>query len=146
MGKYDQQRLRALHALPAMTDTLRREYPKLDKPLLSKALNGEYGIQLTPEAEKLLAENYDPEGWSKRRSKDRHKRKNSARCRLTDEEAEAFAATCQAAGYKTANACVHDLILKFLREREMIRGLLEEERAEREKQFWDYVDKEGGIH
>lgn len=146
MGKYDLQRLRDLHALPAMTDYLRQSYPKMDKPLLSKAMNEGYGVQLKPEALKSLAQEFDPEGWESRRSKDRHKRKNSARCRLTDEESEAFAAAWQSAGYKTANACVHDLILKFLREREMIRDLLEEERAEREKQFWDYVDKEGGIH
>ena len=148
MGKYDLQRLRLNYSIPMddLVAELRPMYPKLDKPLLSKAINEGYGVELRPDAIKTLGEKFDPEGWDKRREKDRHKSKNSARCRLTDEEAEAFTAAWQAAGYKTANACVHDLILKFLREREMIRDLLEEERAEREKQFWDNVEKEGGIH
>lgn len=144
MAKYDTQRLRALHALPAMTDFLRQTYPKMDKPLLSKAMGTGYGVQLIPAALKSLVQQFDPEGWNRRR--DRHTLKTSVRCRLTEDEAAAFSEAWRSAGYKSANDCLRILIRGYIQERETIRDLLEEERAEREKQFWDSVEKEGGIH
>lgn len=142
MGKYDQARLRLHHSLDDLVSEARKLAPKLDKPLLSKAFNDGYGIELKPELVKALAQAYDPEGWGKRRNRDRHALRASVRCRMTDEEFAAFAAAWKSAGYKSANDCVLDLILKYTEERKMIRDLLEEERLEREKNYWNSLDKE----
>lgn len=142
MGKYDQARLRLHHSLDDLVSEARKLAPKLDKPLLSKAFNDGYGIELKPELVKALAQAYDPEGWGKRRNRDRHALRASVRCRMTDEEFAAFTAAWKSAGYKSANDCVLDLILKYTEERKMIRDLLEEERLEREKNYWNSLDKE----
>ena len=133
---YDLQRLRDLHALPAMTEHLRHMYPKMDKPLLSKAMNDGYGIQLTPAALKSLAQTFDPDGWEKRREKDRHTLKLGVRCRLTEKEFDDFTARYQADGYKSANECVRFLIQRYIRDSLITEELIEEERIEREKQLW----------
>lgn len=114
MGKYDLQRLRLMHKLDDMVDFLREEYPKLDKPLLSKCMNDGYGIQLRPEAARILAQRFDPEGWENRREKDRHKLKDSVRCRLTREEFEEFSSKYRADGYRDANAWIHAAILRYI--------------------------------
>lgn len=142
MGKYDQARLRLHHSLDDLVSEARKLAPKLDKPLLSKAFNDGYGIDLKPELVKALAQAYDPEGWGKRRNRDRHALRASVRCRMTDEEFAAFTDAWKSAGYKSANDCVLDLILQFTQERRTIRDLLEEERQERENQFWKNIDKE----
>ena len=56
MGKYDLQRLRLNHSIPMddLVAELRPMYPKLDKPLLSKAINEGYGVELRPDAIKTL--------------------------------------------------------------------------------------------
>ena len=138
---YDLCRLRDLHALPAMTDFLRQTYPKMDKPLLSKTMNDGYGVQLKPAALKSLAEKFDPEGW-KSRSGDQHRLKFSVKCRLTEDEFKAFTAAWRGAGYSSANDCVRDLACQYIEARKIIGELLEEERQEREKQWWENYSKE----
>ena len=141
MGKYDLQRLRSLHKLDDMTAFLREEYPKLDKPLLSKCMNEGYGIQLRPEAAKALAQRFDPEGWENRREKDRHKLKDSVRCRLTREEFEEFSSYYRRDGFPDAAACVRSLIQQYITAW-IERDLINEERIEREKQLWRNLTEE----
>ena len=132
---YDLQRLRDLHALPAMTDYLRQTYPKMDKPLLSKAMNTGYGVQLVPPALRSLAEHFDPDGWAKRREGDRHTLRSRIQCRLTDAEYKEFSRRYHADGYTTANDAMRALIREYL-ERKICEELIEEERIERERQLW----------
>lgn len=138
---YDLQRLRNLHALPAMTEHLRHMYPKMDKPLLSKAMNDGYGIQLTPAALKSLAQTFDPDGWENRRSKDRHKLKDSVRVRLTRRELEEFSSYYRRDGYTDAAACLRSLISSYVTAW-IERDLIDEERREREKQLWKNLTEE----
>lgn len=139
---YDLQRLRSLHKLDEMVSLLREEYPKLDKPLLSKCMNDGYGVQLKPDALRTLGQRFDPDGWEGRREKDRHKLKDSVRCRLTREEFEEFSACYRRDGYSDAGACVRDLIRHYIRQSEEIRNMLEEERREREKELWRNLTEE----
>ena len=114
MGKYDLKRLRSLHPMDDMVELLREDYPKLDKPLLSKAINDGYGVQLKPEAAKTLAQRFDPDGWESRREKDRHTLKDSVRCRLTREEFEEFSACYRRDGYPNAGAWVRAAIQRYI--------------------------------
>ena len=119
MGKYDLQRLRLSHSIPMqeMVDVIQSRYPKMDKPLLSKCLNGQiYGIDLKSDAIQAVAKTFDPEGWEKRREKDRHTLKYGVRCRMTKEEFEAFSAKYKADGFPDANAWVRHAIQKYIRE------------------------------
>lgn len=138
---YDLQRLRDLHALPAMTDYLRQSYPKMDKPLLSKTMNEGYGVQLVPPALRSLAEHFDPDGWAKRREGDRHKLKDSVRCRLTRREFEEFRAYYRRDGYPDAGACLRELIRAYITAW-IERDLIDEERREREKTLWKNLTEE----
>ena len=140
MGKYNLQRLRLNHSIPMddMVAELRPMYPKLDKPLLSKAINEGYGVQLRPDALKALGEKFDPEGWDKRREKDRHRINTGVRCRLNRRELEAFTWQYRKDGYKNANECVRHLILRYIE----ISDMIEEERCEREKQLWNNLSQE----
>ena len=140
MGKYDLQRLRLNHSIPMddLVAELRPMYPKLDKPLLSKAINEGYGVELRPDAIKTLGEKFDPEGWDKRREKDRHRMKNHVLCRLSEQELAAFIWQWQKDGYKSANECIRHLIFRYIE----ISDMKEEERQEREKQWWENYSKE----
>ena len=111
---YDLQRLRDLHALPAMTDYLRQTYPKLDKPLLSKAMNTGYGVQLVPSALRSLAERFDPDGWAKRREGDRHALKYRVQARLSREDFEALTARYKEDGFPNANEWLCSVIRAYL--------------------------------
>ena len=135
---YDLQRLRDLHALPAMTDYLRQTYPKLDKPLLSKAMNTGYGVQLVPPALRSLAEHFDPDGWAKRREGDRHTFRSRIQCRLTDEEYKDFTRYYRKDGYATVNDALRALVRKYL-DRKICEELIEEERTQREKELWKNI-------
>ena len=141
MGKYDLNRLRSLHKLDDMTALLREEYPKLDKPLLSKCMNDGYGVQLKPEALRTLGQRFDPDGWENRREKDRHKLKDSVRVRLTRRELEDFSFYYRRDGYTDAAACLRELIRKYV-QGWMCRDLIEEERREREKELWRNLTEE----
>lgn len=144
MGKYDLQRLRLNHSIPMddMVKVAQEIYPKLDKPLLSKAMNEGYGVDLKPDAVKALAQTYDPEGWDKRREKDRHILKLGVRCRLSEDEFDTFTATWKEAGYASANECVRFLIQRYIQDRRIDSELIEEERIEREKELWRNLTKE----
>ena len=132
---YDLQRLRLNHVpMDDMVTLLREQYPKLDKPLLSKTMNDGYGVDLKPDAVQALGETFDPDGWDKRREKDRHRINTGVRCRLTKEELEAFTWQYKQDGYANANECVRALIRRYLTESDLIR----EERLEREKEFWKH--------
>jgi hypothetical protein len=141
---YDLQRLRLNHSIPMddMVKVAQEIYPKLDKPLLSKTMNDGYGIDLKPDAVKALAQTYDPEGWDKRREKDRHTLKLGVRCRLTEEEFNAFSIAWRAAGYSSANECVRSLIHRYLRDNLLLAELIEEERIDREKELWRNLTEE----
>lgn len=138
---YDLQRLRSLHKLDDMVSLLREEYPRLDKPLLSKCMNDGYGDQLKPDALRTLGQRFDPDGWENRREKDRHKLKDGVRCRLTREEFEEFTAYYRRDGYPDAQACVHALIGAYI-ESWIERDLIDEERRAREKTFWKNLTEE----
>ena len=138
---YDLQRLRSLHKLDDMVTLLREEYPKLDKPLLSKCMNDGYGIQLKPDALRTLGQRFDPDGWENRRSKDRHKLKDSVRCRLTRREFEEFSAYYRRDGYSDAGACLHALIGAYI-VAWIERDLIDEERRVREKTLWKNLTEE----
>lgn len=141
MGKYDLNRLRSLHKLDDMVSLLREEYPKLDKPLLSKCMNEGYGIQLKPNALKILGQRFDPDGWESRRSKDRHKLKDSVRVRLTRRELEEFSSYYRRDGYTDAAACLRSLISAYVTAW-IERDLIDEERWDREKQLWKNLTEE----
>lgn len=113
---YDLQRLRLIHSVPMddMVNVVRQIYPKIDKPLLSKTMNEGYGVDLKPDAHQALGETFDPEGWDKRREKDRHKINTGVRCRLTQEELDAFTRQYKEDGYANANECVRALILRYI--------------------------------
>lgn len=130
---YDLQRLRLKHSVPMdeMVAVARTLYPKLDKPLLSKTMNDGYGIDLKPDALQALGETFDPDGWDKRREKDRHRINTGVRCRLSKKELDAFTWQYKKDGFANANQCVRHLILRYIEVSDMI----EEERRDREKTF-----------
>ena len=116
--KYNLQLLRSSHSIPMqeMVEVIQKDYPKMDKPLLSKCLNGDiYGVDLKADATRRVAETFDPEGWAKRREKDRHRLKYSVLCRMSKEEFEAFSAKYQADGFPDANAWVRHAIQQYIR-------------------------------
>lgn len=126
MGKYDLQLLRSSHSIPMqdMVAVIQKTYPKMDKPLLSKCLNGDaYGVDLKADAVRQVAETFDPEGWANRKDRDRHILKYSVRCRMTKEEFEKFTAKYRADGYRDANAWVRQAIQKYIGEEADSNGL-----------------------
>lgn len=112
---YDLRSLRLTHSvhLDDMVTVIRENYPKMDKPLLSKCLNPNYGVQLQPDAVKAIGETFDPDGYAKRRSADRHLLPRSVRCRLTEEEFTAFSAAIRADGYACAQDWLRDHIQAY---------------------------------
>lgn len=119
MGNYDLQHFRLTHSIPmqGMVDVIQKLYPKMDKPLLSKCLNGDsYGVDLKPSAVKAIVESYAPGDWKKRRAADRHRLKDSVRARLTPEEFSAFTAKYRADGFQDANAWIRAAIQRYISE------------------------------
>lgn len=71
---------------------VQEKFPRYDKTLLSKCTGDGYGVQLDPEAMKMLYERFAPDLLAAQlgRRKDRHLRTNRITCRLEDDEYEAL--------------------------------------------------------
>lgn len=112
---------------------VRAKYRGFDKPLLSKAENAEkYGVQLTPEALRLVVEEYAPELLSadvpaniaavtedkpraapKRR--DTHRLKRSIRCRLEEDDYARLMAYIREKGFDTVQSWLTHTVRKLIK-------------------------------
>lgn len=98
-----------------MIEDIKNVHPKFDKTCLSKAENSDvYGLEICPEALKLLWNKYAPDEYQKmRRRKDGHKYANRVQCRLDDDTFKLFVAKSRADGFKTINDCLVEMIKAY---------------------------------
>ena len=109
--------LRVSHALAArdMAETVQGLYPRFDRYLLSKCEAPElYGIEIRPNALERLYMKYAPEAWKKRRSRDRHRRKRSIRCRLDENIYQDLLLIIHRKGFNTVQDWLESLIKWFV--------------------------------
>ena len=109
--------LRVSRALAArdMAETVQALYPRFDRYLLSKCeASDQYGVELRRDALKQLYMKYAPEAWKKRRSRDRHRRSRSIRCRLDEDTYQALLAIIHEAGFSTVQDWLESQINVFI--------------------------------
>lgn len=109
--------LRVSHVLAArdMAETVQALYPRFDRYLLSKCeASDQYGVELRRDALKRLYMKYAPEAWRKRRSRDRHRRKRSIRCRLDENTYQALLAIIRETGFDTVQDWLESQINVFV--------------------------------
>lgn len=107
--------LRISHALAArdMAETVQGLYPRFDRYLLSKCeATDQYGIEIKPDALKLLYMTYAPTEWKRyqRRHTDRHKRTHSIRCRLDDPTFQALLIMIHELGFETVQVWLESTV------------------------------------
>jgi hypothetical protein len=113
--------LRISRALAArdMAEEVQTLYPRFDRYLLSKCEAGDqYGVEIRRDALKRLYMKFAPEAWKKRRSRDRHRRKRSFRCRLDENIYQALLTIIHEAGFKTVQDWLEAQIKVFVAMRE----------------------------
>ena len=113
--------LRVSRALAArdMAEEVQTLYPRFDRYLLSKCEAGDqYGVEIRRDALKRLYMKFAPEAWKKRRSRDRHRRKRSIRCRLDENIYQALLTIIHEAGFKTVQDWLEAQIKVFVAMRE----------------------------
>lgn len=109
--------LRVSHALAArdMAETVQALYPRFDRYLLSKCeASDQYGVELRRDALRHLYMRFAPEAWKKRRSRDRHLRKRSIRCRLDESTYQALLTIIHKAGFSTVQDWLESQINVFV--------------------------------
>ena len=109
--------LRVLYSLGAkdIAETVQLTYPRFDRYLLSKCEAPEqYGIEIRKDALKRLYMKYAPDAWKKRRSRDRHRRNRSIRCRLDEDTYQALLTIIHEAGFDTVQDWLESQINVFL--------------------------------
>ena len=114
---YDLRRLRSVASVPMaeLVETVRKDHPKMDKPLMSKCMNPEaYGVTLIPPVVRTLAQKYDAEGWQKRRRTENRTMPCSIRCRMTEQEYARLMKKLKADGFKTAQEWAHKMLLDYI--------------------------------
>lgn len=98
-----------------MVELIQKQYPKMDKPLLSKVFNGGlYGVDLRPDAMKLLLEKYAPEELEK----PKRKKENRRLCcrisgRLENDQYAALQQHLKANGYGTMQDWIADMVRNY---------------------------------
>ena len=98
-----------------MVDVVRKNYPKFDKPLLSKCMNPAiYGVQLRPDATKAIYQKFDPRGEFRCRSSDRHKLPCSIRCRMDEETYRKLLAQIHRDGFDTVQDWLMDQVRAYI--------------------------------
>lgn len=109
--------LRVSHAIAArdMAETVQALYPRFDRYLLSKCeASDQYGVELRRDALRQLYMRFAPEAWKKRRSRDRHLRKRSIRCRLNESTYQALLTIIHKAGFSTVQDWLESQINVFV--------------------------------
>lgn len=116
---YDVRRLRSVASVPfaEMVETVKVDYPKFDKPLLSKCMSPEaYGVAMIPSVVRKLAAKFDPEGWEQHKGKENRALPCSIRCRMTESEYKRLMAKIKEDGFITAQAWAHSMLLAYIGE------------------------------
>lgn len=102
-----------------MVALVKKSYPGFDKTLLSKCSNSErYGVELVPEAMKILLKRFGqeqtPEKPQKQRAGERHRLTCRISARLPDYDYQALQRQLKADGYKTMQAWVSAMVREYL--------------------------------
>lgn len=102
-----------------MVALVKKSYPGFDKSLLSKCSNIErYGVELVPEAMKILLKRFGqeqtPEKPQKQRAGERHRLTCRISARLPDADYQALQRQVKADGYKTMQAWLADMVRQYL--------------------------------
>lgn len=102
-----------------MVDTVRKEYPKYDKPLQSKCEHTEdYAVELTYPAFKALCLKYSPEEWKKYKTRtDGHVMTCRISGRLPTELYRRFIAQIHQDGFKTVQDWITDHVQAYVNAR-----------------------------
>lgn len=98
-----------------MVALVKKSYPGFDKTLLSKCSNSErYGVELIPEAMKILLERFGqeqpPKKPQKQRAGERHRFSCRISARLPDADYQALQRRLQEDGYKTIQAWIAEML------------------------------------
>lgn len=116
MNKLAKIRADKLIPMQDMVDLIRKHYPKMDKPLLSKVLNGDlYGVDLRPDAVKMLLEKFAPEELGKP-VKENRRLKCRISGRLEDGQYAALQRRIKADGYSTVQDWIADMVRDYNKE------------------------------
>lgn len=102
-----------------MVALIKKSYPGFDKSLLSKCSNSErYGVELVPEAMKILLKRFGqeqpPEKPQKKRTSSGHRFSCRISARLPDDDYQALQRLIKAEGYKTMQAWVSAMVREYL--------------------------------
>lgn len=91
-------------------EAIQELYPKYDKYLHSKVVNGEqYGIQIRDDAYKMLGEKFGVKKKQKK-SKDYHKLRHQVKCRITPNDYELIMEQIKQSDFDTMQDWLHSLI------------------------------------
>ncbi|MDO4175801.1 MAG: hypothetical protein Q4D42_13665 [Eubacteriales bacterium] len=98
---------------------VKKQYPGFDKSLLSKCTNSQkYGVQLVPEAMKILLKRFGqeqtPEKPQNKRTSSGHRLSCRISARLPDADYAALQQRLKADGYKTMQAWLADMVRQYL--------------------------------
>ncbi len=100
-----------------MVAVVRQAHPKYDKTVQSKCEHSEdYGVELTKAAMSTLYAAFDPERRTapKRRRRDTHRLTCSIKARLESSVYEALQQLIRAAGYKTTQDWLADMVRDYI--------------------------------
>lgn len=105
-----------------MVALIKKSYPGFDKPLLSKCSNSErYGVELVPEAMKILLKRFGQEQPTEKPQKqqagERHRLTCRISARLPDADYQALQRQLKADGYKTMQAWLADVVRQCLKQK-----------------------------
>ncbi|MDO4175778.1 MAG: hypothetical protein Q4D42_13550 [Eubacteriales bacterium] len=98
---------------------VKKQYPGFDKSLLSKCTNSQkYGVQLVPEAMKILLKRFGqeqtPEKPQNKRTSSGHRFSCRISARLPDADYAALQQRLKADGYKTMQAWLAEMVRQYL--------------------------------
>ena len=105
-----------------MVALVKKSYPGFDKTLLSKCSNSKrYGVELVPEAMKILLERFGqeqpPEKPQKKRTSSGHRFSCRISARLPDADYQALQRQLKADGYKTMQAWIAEMVKQYLKQK-----------------------------
>lgn len=105
-----------------MVALVKKSYPGFDKSLLSKCSNSErYGVELIPEAMKILLERFGqeqpPKKPQKQQAGERHRLTCRISARLPDADYQALRQLIKAEGYKTMQAWIAEMVKQYLKQK-----------------------------
>lgn len=99
----------------AVVEAIKIHYPKFSKSLMSECINGrDYGIDLLPEAKRILVETVEFWGCKPRKA-DKRKKTHHLHVRLSDEMFYMFEQHINLKGYTTVQAYLEQLILRDIK-------------------------------